>query len=220
MIATNPGNRAVAAHADVDRAGPELHRSRGTEHSGGGGEVRDQEDLREAPVEGVQGRARVEPEPAEPQDQHPEPEQGHAVAGNCPRCSVGVVLAAASAEQEQRGERAAGADQMDRRRAGEVLHADDAGTQPVTDLQEPTAEHPVGAERVDDAREHDRVGDVGPELDPLERCSPHDRQRDGAERELEEELRVDRRVRQRHHREVGTEHRRPPPPRPCTGRGR
>src|SRR6185503_3071334 len=40
--------------------------------------------------------------------------------------------------------------------------------------------------------------DVDAELDPLERRSPDDRERDGAERELEQELALDRRVRQPH----------------------
>ena len=66
-------------------------------------------------------------------------------------------------------------------------------------LQEAAPEHPVRPQRVDDAREDDRVDDVGAELDPLQRRSPDDRQGDGAERELEEELRVDGRVGERHH---------------------
>ena len=53
-------------------------------------------------------------------------------------------------------------------------------------------------DRVDEGREEDRVDHVDAELDPLERRAPDDRQRDGAERELEQELGLDRRVRQAH----------------------
>ena len=151
-------------------------------------------DLGEAAVERVERRARVEPEPAEPQDQHAEPEQRHVVTGDRPRLAVGAVLAAARAEQQQRRERAGRADQVDRRRAGEVLHAD-VGLQPAA------AEDPVRGDRVDQRREDDRVDDVDAELDALERRAPHDRQRDGAEDELEEQLRLDRRVGEAHDRE-------------------
>ena len=130
----------------------------------------------------------------------PEPEQGHAVPRDRPRLAVVAVLAAPRAQQQQRREAAGRADQVDRRRAGEVLHADDRAE---VALQQAAAEHPVGADRVDDRGEDDRVDDVDAELDPLERRAPDDRQRDGAEHELEEELRLDRRVGERHHGEVG-----------------
>ena len=151
-------------------------------------------DLGEAAVEGAERRARVEAEPAQPQDQHAEPEERHVVAGDGPRLAVSAVLAATRAEQQQRGERAGGADQVDRRRAGEVLHAD-------VDLQPATAEHPARGDRVDERAEDDGVDDVDAELDALERRAPHDRQRDGAEDELEEPLRLDGGVREAHDRE-------------------
>ena len=94
----------------------------------------------------------------------------------------------ARAKQEQRRQSAGGADQVDGGRAGEVLHAE-------VRLQPATAEDPVRADRVDQRREDDRVDHVGAELDALERRAPHDRQRHGAERELEQPLRLDRRVR-------------------------
>ena len=92
---------------------------------------------------------------------------------------------------QQHRERAGGADQVDRGRAGEVLHAE-VGLQPAA------AEHPVRADRVDEPGEDDRVDDVDAELDPLERRAPHDGERDGAEDELEEPLRLDRRVGETH----------------------
>ena len=149
--------------------------------------------------------ARVEPEPAQPQDQHAQPEQRHVVPRDRPWLAVRPVLAPARAEQQQRRKRAGCTDQVDRRRACEVLHSDDARTEPVAHLQEAAAEHPVGADRVDHHAEHQRVDDVRAELDPLECGSPDDRQRHGAEGELEEELRLDRRVRERHDPELGRE---------------
>ena len=98
------------------------------------------------------------------------------------------------AEQQQRREGAGRADEVDRRRAGEVLHAD-------VRLQPAAAEDPARGDRVDQRAEDDRVDDVDAELDALERRAPHDGQRDGAEDELEEPLRLDRRVRQAHDRE-------------------
>ena len=108
-----------------------------------------------------------------------------------PWLAVLAVLAAPRAEQQQHRERAGGPDQVDRGRAGEVLHAE-VGLQPAA------AEHPVRGDRVDEPGEDDRVDDVDAELDPLERRAPHDRQRDGAEDELEEPLRLDRRVGEPH----------------------
>ena len=151
----------------------------GGEHAGGGREVRDHRDLGEAAVERAQAGARVEAEPAEPQDQDAEAEQRHVVAGDRPRLAVGAVLAATRAEQQQHGERAGGADQVDHRRAGEVLHRELHG-------QPAAAEDPVRADRVDQRREDDRVDHVDAELDALERRAPDDRQRHGAEHELEE----------------------------------
>src|SRR3954454_21384694 len=100
----------------------------------------------------------------------------------------------AGGEQQERGERAGRADQVDGRRAGEVLHAEVA-------LQPAAAEDPARGDRVDQRAEHDRVDDVDAELDALERRAPHDGERDGAEDELEEPLRLDGRVGQAHDRE-------------------
>jgi hypothetical protein len=176
-----------------------VHRRHGGQHAGGGREVRDHRDLREAAVERVERRARVEAEPAEPEDQDAEAEQRHRVARDGARLAVLAELAAAGAEQQQRGQRAGGAHQVDHRRAGEVLHADGRG-------QPAAAEDPVRADRIDQRREDDRVEDVDAELDALERRAPHDRQRDGAEDELEEPERLDgdRAVLQVDQREVRT----------------
>ena len=162
------------------------------EHAGGRRDLGDEQDLGEAAVHRVERRARVEPEPAQPQDQYAEPEQRHVVPGNRPRLAVPAVLAAPRPEVQQHRERAGGSDQVHRGRAGEILHAK-VGLQPAA------AEHPVGGDRVDEPGEDDRIDDVDAELDPLERRPPHDGERHRAEHELEEPLRLDRRVGQPHH---------------------
>ena len=110
-----------------------------------------------------------------------EPDERHRVPGDHVRLAVGPVLAAARAEQQQRRERAGRTDQVDHRRAGEVLH-------PEVDRSQPPPKIQWLIDRVDQRAEDDRVDQVGAELDPLERRSPDDRQRDRAEHELEEEL--------------------------------
>jgi hypothetical protein len=106
-----------------------------------------------------------------------------------PRPAIGAVLALTRPEQQQRRQRAGRTDEVDRRRAGEVLHAE-------VRLQPAAAEHPVRADRVDHRGEDQRVDHVRRVLDALERRAPDDRQRDRAERELEQPLRLDRRVRE------------------------
>ena len=128
----------------------------------------------------------------------PKSDERHRVARDHARLAVRPVLALPGAEQQQRRQGAGRPDEVHRGRAGEVLHA--GRHQPgVTVLEPAAAEHPVRADRVDDRREHDRVDHVGAVLDPLERRAPDDRQGDRAERELEQELRLDQRVRHAHH---------------------
>ena len=131
----------------------------------------------------------VEAEPADEQDRScPRPTSGIEWPGIARGLPSGAVLALARAEQEQGREGAGGADQVHRRRAGEVLHA--GGHQRGVAVLEPAAaEHPVRADRVDERGEHDRVDHVRAVLDPLERGAPDDRKRHGAERELEQPLR-------------------------------
>ena len=74
----------------------------------------------------AQRRARVEAEPADEQDQDAQADERHGVTRDRPRLAVGAVLALARAEQQQRRERAGRADEVDRGRAGEVLHAGQA----------------------------------------------------------------------------------------------
>ena len=138
--------------------------------------------LGEAVADRAERRARVEAEPAEPEDEHAEADERHRVPGDRPRLAVGAVLAPARAEQQQRREAAGGADQVDHGRAGEVLHAD-------VHLEPAAAEDPVAQHRVDQRREDHGVDHVGAELDPLERGAPDDRQGDRAEDELEEQQR-------------------------------
>jgi hypothetical protein len=148
-------------------------------------QLRDHRDRPEAAVQRGQRRARVEAEPPEPQDQHAEAEERHVVPRDRARRPVAGVLPAPGPEpQQDRQGGGRGAD-VDDDRAREVLHVHRAG-------QPAAAEDPVRDDRVDERREHERVDDVDAELDALERRAPHDRQRDGAEHELEEPQRLGR----------------------------
>ena len=179
MIATRPAIAPLPAMPMSIVFVHQVHdRDRG-DHAGGGGEVGDDDDFGEAAADRAEGRAGVEPEPAEPEDQHAEADQRHRVPRDRPRFAVCSVLADPRAEQQQRREGAGRADQVDHRRAGEVLHPD-------VHLQPAAAEDPVAEDRVEHRAEDDRVDHVGAELDPLQGRAPDDRQRDGAEDELEE----------------------------------
>ena len=154
----------------------QVAREHRAEHAGGGGELRDDRHLGEAAVDRAERRAGVEAEPAEPAARAPPgPTSGMLWPGNDVRLAVLAVLALARAEQQQRRERAGGADQVHHRGAGEVLHAE-VGLEPAA------AEDPVADDRVDQRAEDHRVDQVGAELDALERGAPDDRERDGAER--------------------------------------
>src|SRR6185312_12563302 len=140
-------------------------------------------------------RARVEAEPAEPQDQHAEHRQRHRVARDRVRLALRVELAYASAEHERAGEGCRGAAEVHDRRAREVLHAALG--------EEAAAPDPVPDERVDEGGEDDREDDVDAELRAVEHRAPDDREADGAEDHLEQELRRERHVGERQRAEGG-----------------
>ena len=153
----------------------------------GRSELRVQRHLGEEVVRGAERRTGVEPEPADPQQQDAEAHKGHRVPGDRPRLAVGAVLAAPRSEEQQRRKAADRTGEVDHRRTGEVHDrlAADVG-------QEAAAVDGVRHERVDHRGEDDRVDHVGGELDPLERRSPDDRQRDRAEQQPEQHQRPDR----------------------------
>ena len=152
------------------------------QHSRRCGEVGDQRHLGEAVADRAQRGPGVEPEPAQPQDQHAEADERHRVSRDRPRLAVGPVLADPRSKQQQGGERSCRSDQVDHRRSGEVLHPD-------VHLQPSATEDPVADDRVDHGAEHDRVDHVRAVLDPFQRGAPHDCQRHRAEHELEEQER-------------------------------
>src|SRR5215203_3775502 len=103
-----------------------------------------------------------------------------AMSAICGVAAIVVVLDETGAEEKRSCEGRHRAREVDDRGAGEVLHPE---------LGEPAAApDPMSYHRVDEAREHDREDDVDGELGPLEHRAPHDRQRDRAEGDLEEEL--------------------------------
>src|SRR5207302_9571066 len=106
----------------------------------------------------------------------------HVVAGDRVWLSLALVLTDSGPEQEQAREAGGGAGQVDDSRAGEVLGADRRH-------QPAATEELVRDERVDEAREGDGEEDVDDELRALDHRAPDDGQGDGAEDELEEELR-------------------------------
>ena len=144
------------------------------------GEVRVQRDVGEeadAAEVDAERRAGVEPEPAEPQDDHAERGERHVVARDRLRLPVDE-LADARPEEQRSGEPRERALVVDDRRAGEVLHA--LREQPAV-----RAPDPVRHEGVDE-REDDPEHDVHPEPRPLGHRAPDDRERDRRERHLEE----------------------------------
>ena len=145
-------------------------------------EVRRQRDVAEVAdlVAGddAERRARVEAEPAEPEDQRPEDGVRHVVAGDRVRAPVVAELADPRPEEQRAGKRGESALVVDDRRAGEVLHAD---------REEPAARvpDPVRDDRVED-REEGAEDEVDPELRPLGHRAPDDRERDAGEDDLEQ----------------------------------
>ena len=123
-------------------------------------------------------RARVEAEPAEPEDQRPEDGVRHVVARNRVRAPVVAELADPRAEQQRAGERGERALVVHDGRAGEVLHAL---------REEPAARvpDPVRDDRVEDGEER-AEDEVDPELRPLGHRAPDDRERDAREDDLEQ----------------------------------
>lgn len=101
-----------------------------------------------------------------------------------------AVLAATRTEQQHAGETGDRAHEVDGRGSREVLHS------PL--LKEAAAVDPVRRDRVNDTAEQQPEDDVRTELDALDQRADCDRQNDGREAELEEELGVDAGVGARH----------------------
>ena len=175
------GDRAVEHHRDVRLLDHQPRGDERSEHARRRGDVGVQRDVgeeAEAAEVDRQGRARVEAEPAEPEDDHAERRVGHVVTGNRVRLAVGVELADPRAEQQRPGERREGALVVDDGRSGEVLHA--LREQPAVGRPDP-----VRDDRVDQG-ERQAEDDVDVELRPLGHRAPDDRERHAAEHDLEQ----------------------------------
>ena len=176
------GDDAVQHHRDVRLLEHDPSGEDAPERARRSGEIRRQGDVAEVadPVarDHAEGRARVEAEPAEPEDERAEDGERHVVARDrvCP--AIGAELADPGPEEERARERGERALVVDDRRAGEVLHAK---------AVEPTAgvPDPVRDDGVDDG-EDGAEGEVDPELRALCHGAPDDRERDAGENDFEE----------------------------------
>ena len=143
-------DRAVAGHADVDRPGLEPAVATAASTPAAAARLV----MNRISAKRPSSAFRVEPGLNPNQPSHrirtPSPKSGMLCPGIARGLPSRPYLPFRGAEQQQGREGAAGADQVDGRGAGEVLHPDDRGAQPVAVLQEAAAEHPVGADRVDD----------------------------------------------------------------------
>ena len=119
-------DRAVQHHREVGLLDHEPRGDDCAEHAGRGREVRVQRDVGEeadAAEVDAERRARVEAEPAEPEDDHAERRERHVVARDRVRLPVVRELADPRPEQQRSGEAGERALVVDDGRAGEVLHA-------------------------------------------------------------------------------------------------
>jgi hypothetical protein len=174
------GDGAVQHHREVGLLHDEPGGDDRTEDPGRGGQVGVERDIGEeadAPEVDAQRRARVEAEPPKPEDEDAERRVGHVVARDRVRLSVDE-LADPRPQEERAGKPGEGALVVHHGRACEVLHP--AGEEPAVRTPDPVRDDGVD-EGVGDAE-----GEVDPEAGPLGHCAPDDRERDGAEDDLEE----------------------------------
>ena len=181
-----PGQHTVAGHGYVQRTGLAPDDRAGHHTAGGCGQERGHCGPHHEVV-GRQLRTGVEPEPAEPQDEHAQHHEGDVVPGHGPGVAVLVVLADAGPEEDgpHQGGPAAGA--VHDGGTGEVAEAG------VADLQigQQTVAVPerVDHHRVDQGSHEEAEHQVGGELGPLGHGPRGDGHRGGREYHLEEEER-------------------------------
>ena len=178
-----PGQRAVDAHGEVGlpehRPGGEARR----DHAGGGGEVGRDGDARDGVRVGGHGAARIEAEPAEPEDEAAQGDEGHAMARDGRHLSAPAVFAQPGSQDDDSGEPGPSADRVNDGRAGEVEEAQFA--------EPATAPDPVSLDGVDDGDEREAEDHESRELDPLGDAAGDDGGGGGREDELEEEFGVE-----------------------------
>jgi hypothetical protein len=179
------GEDAVADQRKVRLAGDQPDGQRGDEATGGSSEHGVDGDRRHELV-GEQLRARVEAEPAHPQDEDAERGERDVVAGDRPRCAVLVVPADARPEEQRSHEGGDATGHVHDAGAGEV-RVDRAVDRDVGD--EAATPRPVHHDRIDEGAHHGREDQVGRELRALRHRSGGDRHRRGGEHRLEEERR-------------------------------
>ena len=146
------------------------------------------------PVHGRQGRAGVEPVPAEPQDDATEGTEGQVVGRHWAAAVALELPSEAGPQDDAAGEGDDAADGVHDGRPGEVSEDDPAGVvhevaEPAHRVAQPAsrAPHPVTEDRVDQAGHEDAVEDVALEAGATNECARRDRRGRISERELEEE---------------------------------
>ena len=178
------GQGAVQGHGDVRLA--VAHPGDAHDRNGRHGrrQVRGHEDAGRGFVRAAgqgDGRAAVEAEPAEPEDEHAQRAKGQGVARNRARLAVLAVLADARAEDRRADERRNAADHVHGGGAGKVMEAH---------LRQPAAApDPVAGDRIDDRGDHHGVDAVRGELGALRHRAGDDGRRRRAEDGLEDQRR-------------------------------
>ena len=147
----------------------------------------------DARVHPRQRRARIEPEPAEREDERAEHGHRDVVAGDRLRLAVACVLADARPQHPRPDQRGGAAHQVDHRAAREVDVAV-AETEVAPQLrQPPAAPHPVRVDRVGDPRDHEAEDHERREAPAFGHRPGRDRRGRVHEHHLEQEQRRDRR---------------------------
>lgn len=138
-------------------------------------------DVRDRVGVGRHGRARVEPEPPQPEDEAADRGQAQIVAGDGVDRAVLAILAEPRPQDDRPRQRGPPADRVDDGRAREVPHPQLR--------QPPAAPDPMAGHRIDEPDHQEGEEDEREVLHPLRDRPGDDRRRRPGEDELEEELR-------------------------------
>ena len=122
--------------------------------------------------------ARIESEPAEPEDEYSQGTQRYAVSRDRLRGPVGGIFSDPRSKQDGANQGQPASHRMDNGRSGKIPHAKSG--------KPSAAPYPVPRYGIDDSAGYDAVGDVGLELGPLRHSTRYDRGCRRAKDQLEE----------------------------------